>query len=92
MVRSKSGYVPLSLQQLTFKLKKRCQLFVGGNDESLFVAAVRACCEMHANQSRHNFVTDAHRGDSQRFIVRADEKLSAFMELESVICICGELS
>jgi hypothetical protein len=26
-------------------------------------------------------VADAHRGDGQRFIVREDEKLTAFMEL-----------
>jgi hypothetical protein len=28
------------------------------------------------------FVADAHRDDGKRFIVRADEKLSAFVELE----------
>jgi hypothetical protein len=28
------------------------------------------------------FVADAHRGDARRFIVHADEKLSAFVELE----------
>jgi len=28
---------------------------------------------------------DAHRGDGKRFIVRADEKLTAFVELESAI-------
>ena len=27
---------------------------------------------------------DAHRGDGKRFVVRADEKMTAFMELESV--------
>ncbi len=32
------------------------------------------------------FVADAHR-DGKRFVVRADEKLTAFMELESVICL-----
>ena len=31
------------------------------------------------------FVADAHRGHGQRFIVRADEKLTAFMELESAV-------
>src|SRR5712692_9061777 len=31
------------------------------------------------------FVADAHRGDGQRFVVRADERLTAFLELESVI-------
>jgi hypothetical protein len=28
------------------------------------------------------FVADAHRGDGRRFVVRADEKLSGFVELE----------
>jgi hypothetical protein len=31
------------------------------------------------------FVVDAHRGDGQRYILRADEKLTAFVELESAI-------
>ena len=30
------------------------------------------------------FVADAHRGDSQRFVVRADEKLTAFLELDRI--------
>jgi hypothetical protein len=30
------------------------------------------------------FVADAHR-DGKRFVVRADEKLTAFLELESAI-------
>jgi hypothetical protein len=33
-----------------------------------------------------------HRDDGKRFVVRADEKLTAFQELESAICACGELS
>jgi hypothetical protein len=28
---------------------------------------------------------DAHRGDGKRFVVHADEKLTAFVELESAI-------
>jgi hypothetical protein len=31
------------------------------------------------------FVADAHRDDGKRFVVHADEKLSAFIELESAI-------
>jgi hypothetical protein len=31
------------------------------------------------------WIADAHRGDGKRFIVHADEKLTAFVELESVI-------
>ena len=30
------------------------------------------------------WIADAHRGDGKRFVVRAEEKLSAFMELEAV--------
>ena len=29
------------------------------------------------------WIADAHRGDGRRFIVHADEKLSAFVELEA---------
>jgi hypothetical protein len=31
------------------------------------------------------WIVDAHRDDGQRFIVHADEKLTAFMELESAV-------
>jgi hypothetical protein len=31
------------------------------------------------------WIVDAHRGDGKRFVVHADEKLSAFVELESAI-------
>jgi len=33
-------------------------------------------------RGRTIFVADAHRGDGKRFVVRADDKLSAFVELE----------
>jgi len=38
------------------------------------------------------FIADAYRADGQRFIVHADEKLTAFMELEAAIRRCGELA
>ena len=31
------------------------------------------------------WIVDAHRDDGKRFVVHADEKLTAFMELESAI-------
>jgi hypothetical protein len=34
------------------------------------------------SQGRTIWIVDAHRGDGKRFIVRADEKLSAFVELQ----------
>jgi hypothetical protein len=42
---------------------------------------------------RKIWIADAHRGDGKRFVVRADEKLTAFLELESAICsVSVELS
>ena len=34
---------------------------------------------------RMMWIVDAHRDDGKRYVVRADEKLTAFLELESVI-------
>jgi hypothetical protein len=36
------------------------------------------------------WIADAHRDDGRRFVVHADEKLTAFLELESAIRGCGE--
>jgi hypothetical protein len=36
-------------------------------------------------EGRTIWIVDAHRGDERRFIARADEKLTAFLELESAI-------
>jgi hypothetical protein len=36
-------------------------------------------------EGRTIWIADAHRDDGQRFIVHADEKLTAFLELESAI-------
>jgi hypothetical protein len=38
-------------------------------------------------QGRTIWIVDAHRGDGRRHVVRADEKLSAFLELERAVCI-----
>jgi len=37
------------------------------------------------SKGRTIWIADAHRDDGKRFIVRADEKLAAFVELESAI-------
>jgi hypothetical protein len=34
------------------------------------------------SQGRTIWIADAHRGDGKRFVVRSDEKLTAFLELE----------
>src|SRR5262245_4614198 len=38
-------------------------------------------------QGRTIWITDAHRDDGRRFVVRADELLTAFLELERAVCI-----
>jgi hypothetical protein len=43
------------------------------------------------SQGRTIWIVDAHR-DGKRLIVRADENLTAFTELESAIRECGELA
>ena len=43
-------------------------------------------------EGRTIWIVDAHGDDGKRFVVRAEELLAAFLELESAICGCGELS
>jgi hypothetical protein len=37
------------------------------------------------SEGRTIWIADAHRDDGQRFVVRADENLTAFIELERAI-------
>ena len=37
-----------------------------------------------------DWIADAHRDDGKRFVVRADELLTALAELESAIRACGK--
>ena len=37
------------------------------------------------SQGRRIWIADAHRDDGKRYVVRADEKLTAFLGLESTI-------
>jgi hypothetical protein len=36
-------------------------------------------------EGRKIWIVDAHRGDGKRFIVHADEKLTAFVELQRAV-------
>ena len=38
-------------------------------------------------EGRTIWIVDAHRGDGNRFIVRAEQKLTAFLELERAVCV-----
>ena len=48
------------------------------------------CVATVDREGRTIFVADAHRDDGKRFVVHADEKLRAFLELELAIRACGE--
>jgi hypothetical protein len=43
------------------------------------------------SNGRTIWIADAHRDDRKRYVVHADEKLTAFVELESAVRACGEL-
>jgi hypothetical protein len=43
-------------------------------------------------EGRTIWVVDAHGADGKRFVVHADEKLTAFLELESATRACRELA
>jgi hypothetical protein len=46
---------------------------------------VGGCVSAVDSEGRTIWIADAHRGNGKRFVVRADEKLTAFLELESAI-------
>ena len=43
------------------------------------------CVSAVDSRGRTIFVADAHRDDGKRFVVRAEEKLTAFLELENAL-------
>jgi hypothetical protein len=45
------------------------------------------CVSAIDREGRTIWIADAHRDDGRRFVVRADEKLTAFLELERAVCI-----
>ena len=42
------------------------------------------------SQGQTIWIADAHRDDGKRYVVHADEKLTAFLELEAAIRAVGE--
>jgi hypothetical protein len=41
-------------------------------------------------KARTIWIAEAHRDDGRRFVMRADEKFTAFVELKSAIRVCAE--
>jgi hypothetical protein len=52
----------------------------------------RGCVSAIDSNGRTIFIADAHRDDGKRFVVRANEKLTAFVELECAIRACGHFA
>jgi hypothetical protein len=50
------------------------------------------CVSAIDSSGRTIWIADAHRDDGKRSVVRADEKLTAFMELESAIRVPSGLA
>jgi hypothetical protein len=48
------------------------------------------CVSAIDSNGRTIWIADAHRDDRKRFVVRADEILTAFLELELAIRPCGD--
>jgi hypothetical protein len=49
------------------------------------------CVSTVDSERRTIWIADAHRGDGKRFVVRADEKFTAFLELEAAMRAYREL-
>ncbi len=48
-----------------------------------------SCVSAIDREGRTIWIADAHRDDGRRFVVRADEKLTAFLELESASALAA---
>ena len=47
------------------------------------------CVSAIDSNGRTIWIADAHRSNGKRFVVRADEKLTAFVELESAMRVAA---
>jgi hypothetical protein len=50
------------------------------------------CISSTGREGQQFWVAAAEHDGAGRFILRADEKLAAFLELKSAICACRELA
>jgi hypothetical protein len=64
---------------------KRCWEIIGDNLSK--AGWSWGCVATVDREGRTIFVADAHRDDGRRFVVHADERLTALLELERAICI-----
>ena len=66
----------VNVQRLTGWISHRFNPLAGGSWR---------CVSAVDREERTIWIADAHRGDGKRFVVRGEQKLTAFLELESAI-------
>ena len=71
--------VPSGIPRRTFKLTRGASGWSWG------------CVSAIDSNGRTIWIADAHRDDGKRFVVRAEDKLTPFLELQSAIRACSEL-
>ena len=50
------------------------------------------CVSAMDSEGRTLWIVDAHRANGKRFVVRSDQMLTAFVELELAARVCGDLA
>jgi putative heme iron utilization protein len=55
---------------------------IGTSVNAIFIGKIVTSCDFVDSNGQTIWIVNAHREDGRRFIVAADEKLSAFVELE----------
>jgi|SRR5215475_7669327 len=68
---------------LSFVVVLQLSLSLSQSFHGLFLRAARVAAV--TREGRIIWVADAHRDDGKRFVVHADEKLTAFIELQSTV-------
>jgi hypothetical protein len=75
--------------------ESNCMKYWGNHSDNLSKAGWSwGCVSAIDSSGRTIWMADAHRGDGKRFVVRADDKPIAFLELEKAICfrlLTGEM-
>jgi hypothetical protein len=67
-------------------MNKSAPIFIGTIADNLSKAGLSwGCVATLDRDGRTIFVADAHRDDGRRLVAHADEKLTAFLELETAI-------
>jgi hypothetical protein len=70
---------------VSFPAKQSCNLYWEIIADNLRRAGWSwGCVSAIDSNGRTIWIADAHRGDGKRFVVRADERLTAFLELERI--------